>query len=168
MQHDHEEGGEAVQVTFSQHEESDHAHEDDECLGKDGRTGGRKIHKRKRAESAGQKARSLRRLLDYKKDVSTGVQRCILICRVQVKLHLKGWCACYVCVAATLGQLPDDVREKLQTTADTLQQQHHEHMRTVKRAKFIRTKKALYSKLKFYGRSLSMAWPMCGDTKSLP
>lgn len=68
----------------------------------------------KRVASCGQKARSLQRLLEHKKD------------------------------------LAEDVQAKMRATVEALQKQHRQRLKQLKRQKFIRAKKALYSKLKFF------------------
>lgn len=40
----------------------------------------------------------------------------------------------------------------MRSEADSLQQLHRQRLKELKRQKFIRAKKALYSKLKFFGR----------------
>ncbi|KAL8441567.1 hypothetical protein Emag_007060 [Eimeria magna] len=68
----------------------------------------------RRVQSCRQKARSLQRLLEHRKD------------------------------------LPDEVQAEMRATAEALQKQHRRHVKELKRRNFIRAKKALYSKLKFY------------------
>ncbi|KAL8435287.1 hypothetical protein Efla_002542 [Eimeria flavescens] len=68
----------------------------------------------KRVESCGQKARSLQRLLEHRKD------------------------------------LPEEVQARMRATAEALQKQHRQRLRELKRQRFIKGKKVLYSKLKFY------------------
>ncbi|KAL8276023.1 hypothetical protein Esti_000139 [Eimeria stiedai] len=68
----------------------------------------------RRVQSCRQKARSLQRLLEHRKD------------------------------------LPREVQAEMRSTAEALQKQHRQRIKELKRHRFIRAKKALYSKLKFY------------------
>lgn len=56
------------------------------------------------------------------------------------------------CRTVCLMQLPEEVQVQMRATAEALQKQHRQRVKELKRQRFIRAKKALYSKLKFYGR----------------
>lgn len=59
-------------------------------------------------------------------------------------------------------QFPEDVQARMLADAEALEQRHRQRVKELKRQKFIRAKKALYSKLKFYGKLCTCGcWLKC-------
>ncbi|CDJ35266.1 LOW QUALITY PROTEIN: uncharacterized protein EMH_0004470 [Eimeria mitis] len=59
-------------------------------------------------------------------------------------------------------RLPEDVQARMLADAEALEKRHRQRVKELKRQKFIRAKKALYSKLKFYDhRGLRLCSAVC-------
>lgn len=69
-------------------------------------------------------------------------------------------------LALHVSQLPEEVRAQFKETAEALQKQHRKRVKELKRQRFIRAKKALYSKLKFYGKHQLLPFALLGEHKA--